>query len=78
MTITRKKSRAARITKKKSQAKSQSQSLVMSVSEAGAKLGMSRSAAYRSVERGEIPVIRFKHMIRVPVVRLERMLSGDK
>jgi excisionase family DNA binding protein len=48
---------------------------VMTVPEAGAKLGLGRQAAYQAVERGEIPVIRFGRLLKVPKLAFERMLA---
>jgi excisionase family DNA binding protein len=49
----------------------------MTVPEAG-KLyfGLSRNASYAAVERGEIPVIQFGKLLRVPVRALEEMLNA--
>ena len=38
-------------------------------------LGVSRSAAYRAVKAGHIPVIRWGHRLRVPTAPLLRMLG---
>ena len=35
--------------------------LVMTVPEAGAKLGLSREASYKAARRGDIPTIRIGH-----------------
>lgn len=51
--------------------------LVMSVPEAGAKLGLSRSSAYEAARRGDIPTIHLGRLIKVPVAAFERMLSGE-
>ena len=54
-------------------------SLTLSVPEAGERYyGIGRNAAYRAAERGEIPTIRVGNLLRVPVIRMERMLSGEK
>ena len=45
--------------------------LVVSVPEAGAKLGISRDAAYRAAKAGDIPTVRIGSTLRVPVVQLE-------
>jgi excisionase family DNA binding protein len=52
------------------------ESAVMTVPEAGAKLGLTRAAAYQAAARGEIPVIRFGKLMKVPKVAIERMLAG--
>jgi predicted DNA-binding transcriptional regulator AlpA len=49
--------------------------LVLDVPEAGAKLGLSRNAAYAAAKRGDIPTIRIGKLLRVPVKALERMLE---
>ena len=51
------------------------QTLVMSVPEAGAKLGLGRNASYVAVGRGEIPVIRIGKLLKVPKVAFQRMLE---
>lgn len=43
---------------------------LITVQEAAHCLGISRSAAYRGAERGELPVIRLAGRMRVPVARL--------
>lgn len=53
------------------------ESLVMTVPEAGRKLGLGRNAAYEAAKRGEIPTIKFGKLIRVPVKAFERLLSGE-
>lgn len=52
--------------------------LVMSVPEAGARLDMSPSSAYAAAKRGDIPTIRIGHLLKVPVIRFERMLAGEE
>lgn len=49
----------------------------LTVPEAGELLGLSRSAAYRAVDAGELPVIRFGGRLRVPTPRLLSMLGAD-
>lgn len=52
--------------------------LTLSVPEAGRRYyGISRNAAYRAAERGDLPVIRVGKLLRVPVVQMERKLAGD-
>jgi excisionase family DNA binding protein len=48
---------------------------VMTVPEAGAKLGLSRNGAYEAATRGDIPTIRIGRLLRVPKVAFERMLA---
>ena len=48
---------------------------VMTVPEAGKKLGLGRNAAYAAAARGDIPVIRFGKSLRVPIVAFERLLE---
>jgi excisionase family DNA binding protein len=45
------------------------------LAEASVILGLSRSAAYEAVARGEIPTIRIGKRILVPAVALEQMLD---
>ena len=47
----------------------------MSVERAGQLLGLSRSSAYRAVERGELPTIRLAGRMHVPTARLLEMLG---
>jgi hypothetical protein len=50
--------------------------LTLSVPEAGRRyFGMSRISAYAAAKKGDIPVIRIGHLLRVPVRALERMLD---
>lgn len=48
---------------------------VMTVPEAGAKLGLGRNASYEAVARGDIPVLRIGRLLRVPKAAFERMLN---
>ena len=50
---------------------------VLTVTEAGEQLGLSRGSAYEAVRRGEIPVIRIGRRILVPKDALDRLLSGN-
>jgi excisionase family DNA binding protein len=52
------------------------ESAVMTVPEAGAKLGLSRQGAYNAAARGDLPVLRFGKLMRVPKAAIERMLEG--
>jgi hypothetical protein len=49
----------------------------LSVTSAGEFLGMSPSAAYRAVERGELPTIRLAGRLRVPTPKLLRLLGYE-
>jgi excisionase family DNA binding protein len=48
---------------------------VMSVPEAGEKLGLSKNGAYEAAARGEIPTIRIGRLLKVPKIAFERMLE---
>ncbi|MFU8841679.1 MAG: helix-turn-helix domain-containing protein [Nitriliruptoraceae bacterium] len=47
----------------------------MTIPEAARLLGISRSAAYRAVARGEIPTIRIGRRLLVPTAKLYRLLG---
>jgi excisionase family DNA binding protein len=47
----------------------------LTVPEAGAELGISKSAAYEAIKRGEIPSIRIGRRIIVPRVALDRLFE---
>lgn len=47
---------------------------VLSVPEAGAFLGLSRSAAYDAARRGDIPTLRMGRSVRVPTAEFARQL----
>lgn len=49
--------------------------LVMSVPEAGQKLGISRNAAYQAAARGDIPTLKIGGRICVPIAAFERLLD---
>ena len=52
--------------------------LVMSVPEAGRKyLGLSPAGSYAAAARGELPTLRVGRLLKVPVIRMERLLAGD-
>ena len=51
--------------------------VVMTVHEAGAKLGLSREASYAAAKRGDIPTIRIGHLLKVPTIRFNKMLAGE-
>jgi hypothetical protein len=51
---------------------------VLSVPEAGAILGLQRSAAYDAAKRGELPTITFGRKLLVPTGRLLAMLGLDQ
>ena len=52
------------------------QKVVLTVTEAGKRLGLSRPSAYQAVKCGEIPSLRIGKRILVPVVGLERLLAS--
>jgi excisionase family DNA binding protein len=54
--------------------KRKQKSVVMTVIEAGQRLGLSRCGAYEAAARGEIPIIRIGRLLKVPKVAFERML----
>lgn len=47
----------------------------ISVEEAGRVLGLSRSAAYRAADRGELPTIRLSGRLYVPTPKLLSLLG---
>ena len=49
---------------------------VLTVEEAGQRLGLSRPSAYQAVKRGEIPIIRIGRRILVPVAALDKLLAN--
>ncbi len=49
---------------------------VLTVQEAGKRLGLSRPSAYQAIKRGEIPFIRIGRRILVPVAALEKMFAN--
>jgi excisionase family DNA binding protein len=51
------------------------EAVVMTVPEAGAKLGLNRYAAYAAAKRGEIPTIKFGKLLKVPKAAFDRMLE---
>jgi excisionase family DNA binding protein len=50
--------------------------VTITVDEAARLLGISRTLAFKAVRSGEIPAIRVRRRILVPVVRLNRLLLG--
>jgi excisionase family DNA binding protein len=46
-----------------------------SVPEAGRIVGLGKNASYDAVRRGELPVLRFGRILRVPRAALEQMLG---
>ena len=50
--------------------------LTLTVEEAGALLGISRTLAYELVGRGDIPSLRLGRRLVVPVGALEQMIDG--
>ncbi len=51
---------------------------VLSVPEAGRKLGLGRCAAYEAAKRGEIPVLKFGRRVVVPKAALQKMLAEGR
>ena len=50
----------------------------LSVPEAGrVYFDLGKNAAYEAAKRGEIPTIKIGRLLRVPIVRMERILDGD-
>lgn len=50
----------------------------ISVPEAGHRyFGLSRNASYDAARRGDIPTIRVGGLLKVPVIRMERILEGE-
>lgn len=47
----------------------------VSVEEAAAALGISRSSVYQAAVRGDLPAIRVGHRIVIPTARLREMLG---
>jgi excisionase family DNA binding protein len=47
----------------------------ISVPDAGRILGLARNGAYEAVKRGDIPVVRLGHKIRVPTALLKKMIE---
>lgn len=50
----------------------------ITVEHAGELLGLSRSAAYRAADRGELPTIRFGRRLFVPTPKLLALLGGAR
>ncbi|MBO0767554.1 MAG: helix-turn-helix domain-containing protein [Solirubrobacterales bacterium] len=53
------------------------QRATITVEEAGAFLGVSRTSAYAAAHRGEIPTIRIGKKLLVPVARLRAMVETE-
>ena len=51
---------------------------VISVPEAGHRLGISRNSAYDAARRGEIPTIRIGKHLLVPIVAFQRLIEGKE
>ncbi len=47
----------------------------LSVAEAGDLMGLSRSAAYRAADRGELPTVRLSGRLRVPIGALLSLMG---
>lgn len=50
--------------------------LVLSVAEAGRRLGLSRPSAYLAAKRGQIPTIKIGRRLLVPKAALEKLLAN--
>ncbi len=48
---------------------------VLSVPEAGAILGLGRSASYEAARRGDIPVVQIGRKLIVPIAKIEEILG---
>jgi hypothetical protein len=48
------------------------------VPEAGAQVGLTRNGSYAAVGRGEIPVLRFGRLMRVPADLWDRIVSEGR
>jgi excisionase family DNA binding protein len=46
------------------------------IAEAAKKLGIGKNSAYEAAKRGDIPVVKVGKRLLVPMVALERMLTG--
>lgn len=51
--------------------------LVVTVAEAAAMLGVSRSTAYEAVRAGSIPYIKVGRRVLIPIARLMQMVGGE-
>lgn len=49
--------------------------MVLTVAETAERLGMSRQAVYTAVANGDIPSIRIRTMIRIPLKAIEKLLE---
>jgi excisionase family DNA binding protein len=52
--------------------------ITLTVEEAGARLGISRTLAYELVRRGEIPSIRLGRRVLVPLQALNQMVNSAR
>jgi excisionase family DNA binding protein len=50
---------------------------VLTVLEAGARLGLGKNASYEAALRGDFPTIRVGRRLKVPKAAFDRFLSGD-
>jgi hypothetical protein len=51
--------------------------LTYTVPFAGAMVGLPPSGSYAAAKRGEIPTMRFGHLLRVPKAKWDRMVLGE-
>ena len=49
--------------------------VVLTVPEAGRKLGLGRNAAYSAARRGQLPIIKIGRQLRVPKLAFAKMLE---
>jgi excisionase family DNA binding protein len=63
---------------KKAKKPTEAKALTISVPEAGRRLGLGRDSSYATAARGEIPILQFGKLQRVPLAVLERMLAEGK
>lgn len=61
--------------KKSGGASTPDERLTYDVPEAGAMLGLSRNASYAAAARGDLPVVRFGKLKKVPKALFHRMLE---
>jgi excisionase family DNA binding protein len=50
----------------------------LTVEEAASLLGISRNSAYRAVRDGDLPAVRIRRRLLIPVAHLHALLRGDE